>query len=92
VSILSLDAALPSRLLFIAAHEFGYILQEHLNLTVEDILVDKRIELGSQEAVAIATNEVAVELLLGRHDHFYYTPRSYTAVQLLEVVLDLECG
>jgi IrrE N-terminal-like domain len=65
VIILSLDAASPSRLLFIAAHEFGHILQGHLNLTAEDILVDERIELESQEAEAIAANEVAVELVGG---------------------------
>jgi hypothetical protein len=65
VIILSLDAASPSRLLFIAAHEFGHILQGHLNLTAEDILVDERIELETQEAEAIAANEMAVELVGG---------------------------
>jgi IrrE N-terminal-like domain len=84
VIVLSLNASSPSRLLFIAAHELGHILQGHLNLMHEGLLVDEAVRLESKDEEEIEANEVAAELLLGRHDRFYYTPRSYTAPQLVE--------
>jgi IrrE N-terminal-like domain len=84
VIILSLNAASPSRLLFVAAHELGHILREHLNLMDEDVLVDEEIKLESKDEEEIEANEVAAELLLGRADKFYGQLRNYTAVQLAE--------
>jgi Zn-dependent peptidase ImmA (M78 family) len=84
VIVLSLNASSPSRLLFIAAHELGHILHGHLNLMNEGLLVDEAVELESKDEEEIEANEVAAELLLGRPDRVYYTPRSYTAPQLVE--------
>jgi hypothetical protein len=84
VIIVSLNAASPSRLLFIAAHELGHILCGHLNLMGEDLLVDDEVQLESKDEEEIEANEVAAELLLGRSDRFYGQLRNYTAAQLAE--------
>ncbi len=63
VIVLSLDVISPSRLLFIAAHEFGHILKGHLTLSSDQILVDQQIDLESQQDEE--ASQVAMEILNG---------------------------
>ncbi len=80
VILLSLKAKSPSRLLFIAAHELGHILQGHL--TQEKLLVDEKISLESTDREELEANKVAGELLLGTADKNYYNSQDYTSKQL----------
>lgn len=82
VILLSLKAKSPSRLLFIAAHELGHILQGHL--TQEQPLVDEEISLESTDREEIEANEVAGKLLLGAADKNYSIVQAYTSKQFLE--------
>jgi hypothetical protein len=84
VIVLSLNAASPARLLFIAAHELGHILKGHLNLMSEGLLVDEAVQLESNDEEEIEANEVAAELMFGKPDQIYYTPRNYTGTELAE--------
>lgn len=82
VILLSLKAKSPSRLLFIAAHELGHILQGHL--TQEQPLIDEEISLESPDREELEANEVAGELLLGVADKNYSIVQAYTSKQFLE--------
>ena len=80
VILLSLKAKSPSRLLFIAAHELGHILQGHL--TQEKPLVDEEISLESTDKEELEANEAAGELLLGAANKNYSIAQDYTSKQL----------
>lgn len=80
VILLSLKAKSPSRLLFIAAHELGHILQGHL--TQEKLLFDEKISLESTDKEEVEANEVAGELLLGAAKKSYCSQENYTGQKL----------
>jgi hypothetical protein len=79
VIVLSLKHHSLARLLFVLAHELGHIIKGHLNGVS---IVDEEIEPESADTEEIEANEFAAELLLGKPDMGYYTPRNFTGEQL----------
>lgn len=72
VIVISLKHRSPAKLLFIMAHELGHFIEGHVQ---ETLIVDEKIEPESVDIEEIEANEFAVELLLGKPDMVYYTPR-----------------
>ncbi|GAB1544607.1 hypothetical protein NUACC21_72830 [Scytonema sp. NUACC21] len=79
VIVLSLKRRTQAWLLFTLAHELGHIIKGHIN---NGAIVDEEIEPESVDIEEIEANEFAVELLLGKPDMGYYTPRYFTGEQL----------
>lgn len=79
VIVISLRHASPARLLFILAHELGHIIKGHVQ---EASIVDEKIEPESVDIEEIEASEFAVELLLGKPDMVYYTPRIFSGDSL----------
>ncbi|MBC6420979.1 MAG: ImmA/IrrE family metallo-endopeptidase [Hormoscilla sp. SP5CHS1] len=79
VIVISLKHKSPARLLFILAHELGHIVKGHLH---GDAIVDENIELEIEDEEEVEANEFALELLLGKPDMRYDTPRNLTGEQL----------
>ena len=79
VIVVSLRHASPAKLLFILAHELGHIIKGHVQ---EASIVDEKIEPESRDTEEIEANEFAVELLLGKPDMVYYTPRNFNGDSL----------
>lgn len=84
--IISLNNRSPAWLLFILAHELGHIVKGHVNNIP---IVDKKIDLDDEDDEEIEANEFAVELLLGKPDMEYYTPRIFTGEKLAEYALNI---
>ncbi|MDY6938637.1 MAG: ImmA/IrrE family metallo-endopeptidase [Cyanobacteriota bacterium] len=81
VIILSLNTQFTAQLLFILAHELGHLVRGHLKDTS---IVDEVVEPGNLDDEEIEANEFAVELLLGKPDMAYYTPRYLSGDELAE--------
>lgn len=64
VIVISLNESSVARLIFVVAHELGHILKGHVS--PNDILVDEKIQLESDDEQEEEANDVAVELLLGQ--------------------------
>lgn len=79
VIVISLKSSSPARLLFILAHELGHIIKGHVKGAS---IVDQEIEPESVDIEEIEANEFAVELLLGKPDMGYYTPRVFSGDSL----------
>lgn len=79
VIVISLKHSSPARLLFILAHELGHLIKGHVQ---DNAIVDEEIEPESVDGEELEANEFAVELLLGKPDMGYYTPRILTGEQL----------
>jgi Zn-dependent peptidase ImmA (M78 family) len=79
VIVISSSRHSPAWLLFILGHELGHIIKGHLN---GNSIVDEEVNPESQDIEEIEANEFAVELLLGRPDMTYYTPRCLSGEQL----------
>lgn len=68
-------------LLFVLAHELGHIGSKHIT---EACIVDEQIKLESVDIEEIEASEYAAEILIGRQDIIYYTPRNFDGEQLAE--------
>lgn len=79
VIVISLKDRSPARLLFILAHELGHIIKGHIQGAS---IVDEEIRLESIDNEEIEANEFAVEILLGKPDMGYYTPRVFNGSRL----------
>ena len=79
VIVISLRHRSPARLLFILAHELGHLIKGHVQ---EASIVDEKIEPESVDIEEIEASEFAVELLLGKPDMVYYTPRIFSGDSL----------
>jgi len=79
VIVISLKHRSPARLLFILAHELGHIIKGHIQ---EAYIVDEEIEPESIDIEEIEASEFAVEVLLGKPDMGYYTPRFFSGDSL----------
>lgn len=80
VIVISSSHHSPAWLLFILGHELGHIIKGHLNFSS---IVDEEVNPENQDTEEIEANEFAVELLLGRPDMTYYSPRCFTGEQLV---------
>lgn len=79
VIILSLKHCSFARLLFTLAHQLGHLIQGHGK---GFSILDEEIDPDSIEPEELEANEFALELLLGKPDMGYYTPRIFTDKQL----------
>lgn len=79
VIVISLKHRTQARLLFILAHELGHIIKGHIQGAS---IVDEEIEPESIDIEEIEASEFAVELLLGKPDMGYYTPRIFSGDSL----------
>ncbi len=79
VIILSFKNPSLARLLFTLAHQLGHLIQGHGN---GFSILDEEIDPDSIEPEELEANEFALELLLGKPDMGYYTPRIFTDKQL----------
>jgi Zn-dependent peptidase ImmA (M78 family) len=80
VIVISSSHHSPAWLLFILGHELGHIIKGHLNGSA---IVDEEVNPENQDNEEIEANEFAVELLLGRPDITYYSPRRFTGEELV---------
>ncbi len=64
VILLSYNHKPSARLLFIAAHELGHLIKGHVSL--DEPLIDERVELVVDDEDEAEANQVAAELLIGR--------------------------
>lgn len=79
VIVISSSHHSPALLLFILGHELGHIIKGHLN---GNSIVDEEINPENEDIEEIEASEFAVELLLGRADMTYYTPRRFSGEEL----------
>lgn len=86
VIVISLTHHSPARLLFILAHELGHIIKGHVN---NNAIVDEEIDPDSTDTDEIEASEFAVELLLGKPDIGYYTPRYFKGEELAAYAQDI---
>jgi uncharacterized membrane protein len=85
VIVISLKHRSMARLLFIVAHELGHICRQHIEDTTENSQIIDTVNLAeSNDEEEIEANEFAVELLLGKSDMCYATPRNFNGGQLAE--------
>jgi hypothetical protein len=85
VIVVSLKHRSMARLLFIVAHELGHICRKHIEDTTENSQIIDTINLEeSNDEEEIEANEFAVELLLGKSDMCYATPRNFNGIQLAD--------
>lgn len=73
--VLSLKHRSAARLLFILAHELGHLVKGHLQ---GNTLVDENVEPENTDLEETEASEFALELLLGKIDIGYYTPRNFS--------------
>lgn len=79
VIILSLKHSSFAKLLFILAHQLGHLIKGHgKGISI----LDEEIDPDSIEPEELEANEFALELLLGKPDMGYYTPRIFTDKEL----------
>jgi Zn-dependent peptidase ImmA (M78 family) len=81
VVVISLNKSFDAWLLFILAHELGHLIKGHVNT---DAIIDEEVTPESADNEEIEANEFAVELLLGKPDMTYYTPRRFTGEKLAD--------
>ncbi|MGL5193101.1 MAG: ImmA/IrrE family metallo-endopeptidase [Chroococcales cyanobacterium] len=79
VIILSLKHRSFARLLFTLAHQLGHFIKGHGK---GFSILDEEIDPESLDPEELEANEFALELLLGKPDMGYYTPRIFTEKQL----------
>jgi hypothetical protein len=82
VIVLACGYRYSARLLFIVAHELGHWARGHLS--DQSILAEESIAREAENHEEAEANWFAVELLTGKPDSAYWTPRFLTASQLAE--------
>ncbi|NER51925.1 MAG: ImmA/IrrE family metallo-endopeptidase [Symploca sp. SIO1A3] len=81
VIVISLNQPFDAWLLFILAHELGHLIKGHVNAGT---IIDEEVLPESVDNEEIEANEFAVELLFGKPDMTYYTPRFLNGEELAD--------
>jgi Zn-dependent peptidase ImmA (M78 family) len=86
VVVISFKCSSAAWLLFILAHELGHLIKGHVD---DAAIIDEEVVPESGDNEEIEANEFAVELLLGKPDMTYYTPKILTGEKLADYACNI---